>query len=58
MKELKRIMLDETPATPTGRPREEIEAEISEITKLLAGPLSNFERLDLVEARRALRKQL
>ena len=59
LKELKKIMTNnKPPASTTVRSRSEIEVNIAEITKMLSGPLPNWERLNLVEARTALRKQL
>ena len=55
MEALKEALTDETPAAPTSRTRQEIAADINEITKLLTGPLSNVERLCLVEDRQRLR---
>ena len=56
-KALAKVMQDESPAESTTMTREEIEADIAAISKLLIGPMANGERLDLVETRRALRKQ-
>lgn len=58
MKALKTILTDETPAQPTTRTRAEIERDIAEITAELKGPMSNVERLCLVEDRQHLHKQL
>jgi len=57
-KALKKILTNDDPARPTARPLAEIEVDIAEISQRLKGPLSNPDRLDLVEARRELRKQL
>lgn len=57
-KELRRIMSDDTPPKPTKMSCTQIEADIASITNQLKGPLSNPERLWLVETRRELRKQL
>ena len=57
-KTLKKIMTDNSPAPSTARTRAEIETEISEISSALTKPMHNILRLDLVEARRHLRKQL
>jgi len=58
MSELKRVMTDPTPPAPTTLSRAEIEAKIAEISATLKHPLSNVQRLWLVEDRRELRKQL
>ena len=55
---LKKIMNNDAPARPTSRSKEEIEAAILAISAELKGPLSNTERLLLVEDRVELRKQL
>lgn len=57
-RELRRIMDNDAPAKPTTLSRAVIEATIAEISESLKGPLSNVDRLDLVESRRELRKQL
>jgi len=46
------------PAPATTRTRVEIEADILKISEELKGPMPNVCRLDLVEARSVLRKQL
>ncbi len=58
MKALKEVLQDDSPATPTTRTAAEITADIAEISLRLRGPLSNVERLWLIEDRRELRKQL
>lgn len=55
-REVQKAMAVEPP--PTTRSRFEIESEIAIITKALIGPLPSVVRLDYVEARAALRKQL
>jgi hypothetical protein len=55
---LKEILTDNSPAKPTTRTREEISADILAISHRLKGPLSNPERLWLIEDRNNLRKQL
>jgi hypothetical protein len=55
---LNEIMSDTSPACPTDRMPADIEADILVISKTLKGPLSNLERLWLVEDRQILRKQL
>ncbi len=58
LNELQKIMSDGTAAAPTTASREEIASAINSITRELCGPLTNFERLNLVEDRQRLRKQL
>ena len=58
LRELQNIVRDPSPAAPTTRSAAEIEADILKITEELRGPLRNVERLDLIEARQNLRKQL
>jgi hypothetical protein len=55
---LSEILTDTSPARPTTRMPADIEADILAISNKLKGPLSNVERLWLVEDRRELRKQL
>lgn len=55
---LEKILTNDSPATPTTRSKAEIEACISEISERLKGPLSNVERLWLVEDRHEFQKQL
>jgi hypothetical protein len=57
-KALKKILDDDTPPPTTALTRAELKAEIANISKQLQGPLSNTERLCLVEDRQVLRKQL
>lgn len=57
-KTLRKILSDTSVPPPTTRTRAEIEADIAAISKELAGPLNNVERLWLVEDRQNLRKQL
>lgn len=57
-KELKKILTNDAPPSPSNMTREEIQAAASLITAMLQGPLSNAERLALVEERRELRKHL
>lgn len=56
--ELRKVMQDRSPAPDTTRTREEIEEAIAAITHTLRGPMHNMLRLDLVEERRTLQKQL
>jgi hypothetical protein len=58
IKELSAIFSDTSPARPTARMPADIEADILAISNTLKGPLSNVERLWLVEDRQKLRKQL
>lgn len=53
-----KILTDENPVPPSGLSRREIETAIANITKKLAGPMSNVERLWMLEDRQNLRKQL
>ena len=57
-KELRKIFDNAAPAKPTTKTRAEIEEDLADISAALKGPLDNAERLNLVEARRELRKQL
>lgn len=57
-KALKQVLTDASPPPETARTKAEIEADISAISERLKGPLSNVERLWLVEDRQILRKQL
>lgn len=54
--ELQKIAQAEAPKTD--KSRAQIEAEIAAISEELKGPMHNVVRLDLVEARSMLRKQL
>lgn len=57
-KELQKILDDTSVAQATERSKAELEAGIAELSALLKGPLSNVERLWLIEDRQHLRKQL
>ena len=57
-KALQRIMTDKSPPPATSRARSEIEANIQAISDELKKPLSNVDRLGLVEDRQILRRQL
>jgi hypothetical protein len=56
--ELGRIMSAPAQTATSTLSLAEIEAAIADISEQLKAPLHNVERLDLVEARRALRHQL
>lgn len=56
LKELKKAM--NAPASRTGKSREDIQAAIETITDLLKTHLSNPDRLNLVQDRAALRREL
>lgn len=58
LKTLKKILANNAAPTPPTKSRPQIEADLAEISGLLRGPLNNVERLDLIEARTELRKQL
>lgn len=58
LKALKKVMHNDAPARPTSMSRQEIESAIAAISEQLKQPLSNAERLWLVEDRVELRKQL
>lgn len=58
LKALQEVMTDEAPAKPTIKPLEELEIDLAAVTKRLQGPLSNVERLWLVEDKRELQKQI
>lgn len=55
---LHEILSDDAPAPASTRSRAEIQADIDAISEMLRGPLHNAERLNLVEDRHHLRKQL
>jgi hypothetical protein len=55
---LQDIMSDATPAPATAKTRVQLQTEIEAISGALRGPLINADRLDLVEQRHLLRKQL
>ena len=55
MKELKRILCMKSPINAQ-MSHADLEREIAKISDLLRGPLSNVDRLDLVEARQRLRR--
>ncbi len=55
---LNEILSDTSAVRPTDRMPADIETDILAISKTLKGPLSNVERLWLVEDRQHLRKQL
>lgn len=55
---LHEIMSDDTPVSPATRPATEIQDDIAAISETLRGSLSNADRMDLIEARHHLRKQL
>lgn len=57
-KELRKIMSDKRSPRPSSLTRAEIETAIAEISAQLKAPLSNVERLCLVEDRQELRKIL
>lgn len=57
MNAMRKALSDTTPV-PATMSREEIEKQIGLISERLRGSLNNVERLDLVEARQGLRKQL
>ena len=56
--EVRRILLDKSTLPLSDVSRADAEASISDISKRLAGPLSNVERLWLVEDRQVLRNRL
>lgn len=58
LKALDGILHDAGPAPPTTLTRTEIESRIEVLSMQLRGALSNPDRLDILEARRTLRKQL
>lgn len=58
MDAIKDVLNDKTPARPTSRTKTEIANEIVAISDRLKGPLSNVERVWLIEDRSNLRKQL
>jgi hypothetical protein len=57
-KELRKILTDKAPAPATTMTVAQIQEAISTISNQLRGPLPNVERLNLVEDRARLRKQL
>lgn len=57
-KALKKIMTSDAPARPTTKTSTELETEIAAVSEQLRGHLPNVIRLDLVEVKRELRKQL
>lgn len=55
---LQEVMTDDAPAKPTSTTLAELEISLEIISKRLRGPLSNPERLWLVEDRRDIQKQI
>lgn len=58
LKALQVIKRDDRATPATTLTRTEIEAQIAEVSAALKGPMSNLDRLDAIEAREMLRKQL
>lgn len=58
LKALQKVMRNDNLARPTSRSRADIEGDIAKISAMLREPMSNVFRLDLIEERAELRKQL
>lgn len=58
LKALMEISADKSPPPATSMTKAEIEAAIVMVSSALKGPMPNVDRLDAVEYRAALRKQL
>lgn len=58
LNELRKVMTATSPARPCAMSDAEVEAAIADISAQLKGPLSNLERLCLVESKIELRKIL